>query len=242
MTLAMPPRSRPYIGPSESQSAALHDRDRPYLPEYDRSRRRRRPDEPPRNVDALVAWFAANHIAEMPERLHGGDVWVDHDKPPKEVTRIDRETHEVRHELLPRIAGVGGSLLGSPKDAGLVPYLDGPPHLRDDEGDLVRPMRSALAALRHESFWSHNVVMAVAALGFHWRRLADRPFYRREHRHGTAATWCHTPTCAQRDDVTDSRHIIVMCLPQDVLERLLVSTLTRLWWLLAEREPHVRET
>lgn len=231
----------PYIGPSEAQSAAVHDRDRPHLDDHWRSRKRRRPDGPPTNVDALVAWFAQEYCAEIPDRLHGAGVYVDHGKPSREITVTDRATGELQRKVLPAIEGVGGSLLGSPKDAGLVPYLDGPPHLRDDEGDLVRPMRSALAALRHERYWSYSVVMAVAILGFDWRRLVDKPFHQDQHRHGDAATWCPRTGCRQHDDVTDRRRIIVLTMPEGVLEDVLSAALTRLWWLLAAREPRVRE-
>jgi hypothetical protein len=61
--------------------------------------------------------------------------------------------------------------------------------------------------------------MAVAYSGWDWRSLIGRPFYR-THRDGSRT--------------------LVMALPEDVLETVLRSSLERLWWLLAEREPHIR--
>lgn len=231
MTPTLPP---PRIGPSEAQSIAIAQRDLPHLDDHRRSRTRRRPDAPPTNVDALVAWFAAGYQDEVPDRLHGKDVWADHGKPAREV--IDRETGE--RAWLPAIEGVGGSELGSPRDAGLIPYLDAPPHLRDDEGDLVRPMRSAMAAFRRERTWTGGLLLVLAEAGFAWRSLIDKAVYRAEHRHGEG-TWCRCPR-RDADDVTDSRRVVVMALPADVLEHTLVSALTRLWWLVAERETHIR--
>lgn len=239
--IVAPPKSGSrgvYIGPSEAQSAALAERDRPFGGENARSRRRRF-DQPPGTVDGLVAWFAAEYTALIPDRLHGTATWADHGRPPREVMVTNRETHERERVVLPAVEGVGGSLLGSPSDAGLVPYLDAPPHARDDEGDLVRPLRSAMAALRRERLWGHSLLVILASSGFAWRQLAGKAVYQREHRHGTGP-WCRCPD-REGDDVTDSRRIVMMALPEDVLEDALVRNLTRLWWLLSEREPHVRE-
>lgn len=213
--------------------------DRPHLGEHRRSRKERRPAAPPNNADALVAWFAQHYAMEVPDRLHGIEPWADHGTLPREVTYIDRETGERVREVKPGREGEGGSLLGSPKDAGLIPYVDSGPNLRDDEGDLVRPMRSALAAFRRERMWCHSLLMLIAENGFAWRKVIDKSIYRREHRHGDGP-WCRCSR-AEAEDVTDSRHVIVMALPEDVLETVLVSGLTRLWWLLSEREPHIRE-
>lgn len=233
-----------YIGPSESQAIAEANarandaKERPHLDAHWRSRTKRR-EQPPANVDALVAWFAEHYAFEVPDRLHGVEPWADHGTPPREVSYIDRQTRELVREVRPGREGEGGSLLGSPKDAGLIPYVDSGPNLRDDEGDLVRPMRSALAAFRHERRYAHDALIAVASFGFDWRKLIDRPFHRREHRHGTGP-WC---SCSRHtaDDVTEGRHVLMMQMPEDVLTAVLVSGLSRLWWLLAEREPHIRE-
>lgn len=247
MTLAIPPKSGQRgaldrIGPSESQSVAMTTHapqtDRPHIADHWRSREKRRA-QPPTNVDALVAWFAQQYAMEIPDRLHGTEPWADHGTLAREVTYFDRERGERVTEVKPGREGEGGSLLGSPKDAGLIPYVDGPPHLRDDEGDLVRPMRSAMAALRHERKHGHDALVAIASFGFDWRKLIDRPFYRKEHRHG-AGPWCSCSRIAA-DDLTDSRHVLVMQMPADILEDVLTRGLTRLWWLLAEREPHIRE-
>lgn len=230
------------IGPSESQSQAMASApptDRPHLVQHWRSREKRRPAGPPTNVDALVAWFAEHYAMEVPDRLHGIEPWADHGTLPREVTYVDRETHQLVREVKPGREGEGGSLLGSPKDAGLIPYVDSGPNLRDDEGDLVRPMRSALAAYRREKLYGHSLLMILAEHGFAWERLIDKAVYRKEHRHGDGP-WCACSRGAA-EDVSDSRHIIVMALPRDILEDVLTRGLTRLWWLLSEREPHIRE-
>lgn len=226
-------------GPSEAQSAALYDRDRPHLDAHWRSRKRRKPDGPPTNVDSLVAWFAQHYALEVPDRLHGVEPWADHGTHPREVSFVDRTTGELVREVKPGREGEGGSLLGSPKDAGLIPYVDSGPNLRDDEGDLVRPMRSALAAFRRERHHGHSLLMLLAENGFAWEKLIDKGVYRREHRHGTGP-WCYCPR-REGDDITDSRHMLVMAMPREQLEDTLVRGLTRLWWLLSEREPHIRE-
>lgn len=71
-------------------------RGRPYSVEHDQSVRRKA--SPPRD---LLGWFLRGIREEMPDRLHQHDVWRDRAKPG------DVEGYRP----------VGGSLLGSPRDA-----------------------------------------------------------------------------------------------------------------------------
>jgi hypothetical protein len=74
-------------------------RDRPYRAEHDRSVRDKA--HPPNGLPALLAWFLTGFREEVPDRLHQPDVWRDRCK------RGDPEDYRP----------VGGSLLGSPRDA-----------------------------------------------------------------------------------------------------------------------------
>lgn len=191
-------------GLSESQAIAnAQATDRPHLSDYWRSRDRRR-KAPPSNVDGLVAWYREQWELELPQALHAHGVWTD------SVTGEERAKG-----MEPQ----GGSILGSPRLSGSMRvYTEASPYLRDDEGDLVRPLAASMAALRRERRYSHDLVRAVAYSHFDWRSLIGKPFYRRE---------------------ADGSRTLVMAMPEDVMETLLVATLTRLWQLLAEREPHI---
>jgi hypothetical protein len=115
------------------------DRERPYRAEHDRSVRDKA--RPPQGLNRLLAWFLAAFREEVPDRLHQPDVWRDRPK------RGD----------LPGYRPVGGSLLGSPRDA--EPFRvfieDGPFALEHAEYEgqedrtphYARPMRAALARL-----------------------------------------------------------------------------------------------
>jgi hypothetical protein len=74
-------------------------RDRPYRAEHDRSLRDKA--HPPNGLPALLAWFLTGFREEVPDRLHQPDVWRDRRK------RGEPEDYRP----------VGGSLLGSPRDA-----------------------------------------------------------------------------------------------------------------------------
>lgn len=114
----------------------------------------------------------------------------------------------------------GGSLLGSPPlSGGMRQRLEGTAYAKDDDGDLIRPLAASLAALRRERRYGHDAVMAVAYSWWDWRSLIGRTFYRTER---------------------DGARVLVMKMPEDILEMVLKSSLERLWWLLAEREPHIR--
>jgi hypothetical protein len=88
-------------------------RDRPYRAEHDRSLRDKA--HPPHGLPALLAWFLTGFREEVPDRLHQPDVW--RGRPPREgeeFVSLDPRTNAVlsRSKDL-----VGGSLLGSPRDA-----------------------------------------------------------------------------------------------------------------------------
>lgn len=234
-----PQSRRPYIGPSEAQSAAEASRkptkvvpqtDRPYLEQNWSSRsRRRNVNDPPSNVDAFVAWFGEQWRLEMPEALHGSAMWVDR------VSNSERQQG---------VEPVGGSLTGSlTYDAAFRMRLEEAPDIRDRDADLIRPLAASLSALKRAVPKQHDLLMAVAYAYFDWRSLIGKGFYVREHVHGQQGVesphWCVCPR-GQQADVTAARRTLVMALPEDVMEAVLMSALTRLWWLLVAREPYIR--
>jgi len=94
--------------------------------------------QPPRD---LLGWFLRGFREEMPERLHQRDVWRDRPK------RGDGAGY----------APVGGSLLGTPRDAEpFRQFIEDDPWAvetaeyegaKDSRPHYVRPMRAAIAAL-----------------------------------------------------------------------------------------------
>lgn len=237
------PQSRkPYIGVSEAQSAAeaqaprgkptraAPQTDRPYLEQnWETRSRRRNVNEPPTNVDAFVAWFGEQWKLEMPTALHGAAMWVDR------VSSSERQQG---------VEPVGGSLTGSlTYDAAFRMRLEEAPDIRDRDADLIRPLAASLSALKRAVPRQHDLLMAIAYAYFDWRSLIGKGFYIRQHIHGQQkpdeTVWC---VCARSKDadITESRRTLVMALPADVMEAVLMSALTRLWWLLVAREPYIR--
>jgi len=110
--------------------------ERPYRSDHADSIRRKA--SPPRD---LLRWFLEGFRAEMPDRLHQHDVWRDRPK------RGDPDDY----------APVGGSMLGSPRDAEpFRSYIEDGAYtceLAEYEGNkdatphFARPMRTALARL-----------------------------------------------------------------------------------------------
>ncbi len=127
-------------------------RDQPYLGDHVASQRRR----PPRTFDALLAWLVEGYNAETPMAHHAGDLWVG--RPPRVEERfVDGRRRLVQVEDIPSDL-VGGSELGSPKDAEPFRQLleNSPRQVAGDglEEHFVRPMRAALAKLsgRHDCY------------------------------------------------------------------------------------------
>jgi hypothetical protein len=90
---------------------------------------------PPRHFREFLRWFMEGYDLETPDALHTHDVWVgrpQEDLPPEHV---------------------GGSLIGTPKyDDGFRRLMENSPRETDRDDDaFVRPMRAALAELRHSS-------------------------------------------------------------------------------------------
>lgn len=90
---------------------------------------------PPRHFREYLRWFLEGYDLETPDALHAAGVWVGtsgEDIPPEHT---------------------GGSILGAPKlDSGFRRLLENSPKETDRDDDAyVRPMRAALADLRHSS-------------------------------------------------------------------------------------------
>lgn len=95
----------------------------------------------PHGFRRLLAWYLAGFRAEVPDRLHQRDVWRDRAK------RGDADGY----------APVGGSLLGSPRDAEpFRAFIEDDPYAleiaeydgqRNRTAHYARPMRAAIARL-----------------------------------------------------------------------------------------------
>lgn len=167
-------------------------RDQPYLGDHVASQRRR----PPRSFEDLVAWLVEGYAAETPRAIHAGGLWVG--RPPRVVERVvDGKRRLVPSEDIPADL-VGGSELGSPKDAEPMRQLmeNSPRQIAGDglEEHYVRPMRAALARLsgRHDCvaverrarrcpprpLMAHYLT-EIAIAGGDWRAVGDRWDYDR---------------------------------------------------------------
>lgn len=209
-----------YRGPSESQSIAeaevrfrrKQERQRRSDEETaDRqqrahwtSRDRRRERLAPVTLHGLLTWFRAEYEGECPPRLHATGVWFD------TVSGSEIAQAVKKKELVPQ--SVGGSAIGS------LPYapefrmlLEGSPHARDEDGDLLYPLRSAMSAMKRQNPNMAALLIAVARADFDWKAVAGQPFF------------------------TDE----MMVIPQDVLAFTLRAGLSRLWQLMIEREAMV---
>lgn len=153
------------IGPSESQSRALADRDSPYRDGHWSSvdARNRRRSEPPERIDALVAWCKREYENEIPDALHGSNMWVDH------YDRGEREK--------------GVQLVGS-SDTGALAYteqfrriLEADPHSTNRDGDLDLPFASALESMRKGRRHGHATIKALILMAhFDWRSMVGKPY------------------------------------------------------------------
>lgn len=90
---------------------------------------------PPRHFREFVRWFMEGYDLETPDAIHASGVWFGTPAegiPPEQV---------------------GGSQLGAPKlDPGFRRLMENSPRETDRDDDaFVRPMRAALAELRHSS-------------------------------------------------------------------------------------------
>lgn len=162
-------------------------RDQPYIGDHVASQRRR----PPRTFVALVAWLVEGYNAETPMAHHAGDLWVG--RPPRTVERVvDGKRRLVPSEDIPADL-VGGSELGSPKDAEPFRQLleNSPRQIAGDglEEHYVRPMRAALSKLsgRHDCITAErrlrkcpprplmaHYLTEIAIAGGDWRSVGDR--------------------------------------------------------------------
>jgi hypothetical protein len=84
----------------------------------------------PRGLHRLMVWFLTEWAAEVPDRLHKGEVWRDY------------------IGLTEERSSVGGSLLGTPASAEQFRrYIEGSPFETDADGRYARPMHAAIARI-----------------------------------------------------------------------------------------------
>lgn len=164
-------------------------RDQPFIGDHVASKRRR----PPRSFDELLAWFVAGVQDETPERVHASGLWVG--RPPRKVERwVEGKRVWVNADNTPTEL-IGGSELGSPKDAEpFRQFIENSPRQVAGEGldeHYVRPLRAALAKMagRHtctvlerraqdhscgESPLMARFLYQVGIAGGDWRAVAER--------------------------------------------------------------------
>lgn len=117
----------------------------------------------PKDINALLRWYAEAWQAEVPERLHVVEVWFG----PQER---DRSTGEARWPT----DAVGGSRLGTPKHAdGFRRYLENYASEVDEDGYYLRPVHAALGRLGRRDPWMARCLFALAQSGYRWRAVAD---------------------------------------------------------------------
>lgn len=119
--------------------------------------------EPPRHFRDLVRWFIEGYDLETPDAIHSSGLWVGGQERDPEKPQWPAEL-------------VGGSELGTPAaDSDFRRLMENSPRETDREDDAyVRPMRAALAELRHSSPFmadalqkmANGASMEEAALGF----------------------------------------------------------------------------
>lgn len=116
--------------------------------------------QPPNSLSALMQWFLKAWGEEMPDALHAAGVWFG---GPKE------NGQPVTKELQ------GGSLIGTPRFAGqFAHYLFESDYSKDEDGYYIRPLRQALAWMRHQrrplqSRW----LLLVGLNGGNWQAVCD---------------------------------------------------------------------
>lgn len=171
------------------QVAKLRGRDaleRPYLSDFEDSERRRAENvRMPKTLPALLHWFAKAMSDEIPSTIHREGVWADHTKRATvrqdgQVAHVDcgREACETPH--FPR--GTGGSLIGSPDEAGgFRAYMYGSPSQTDEEGSYLRPLHRAISELdRSGRPLMARMLFGLAASGYDWKAIAERGHWAEE--------------------------------------------------------------
>ena len=112
------------------KSAARLTLEQPHLDEHRRSVSVVASKAAPRGLPALLAWFLREWAAEVPSRIHKGDVWRDY-------VRLDEDRK-----------AEGGSRLGSPQYAeAFRRYIEGSPFETDMDGRYARPIHAAIARI-----------------------------------------------------------------------------------------------
>jgi hypothetical protein len=177
-----------------------------------RSKRDANRTDPPRQLDALLAWFQREIDLDLPEALHGRGVWFD------TVNAEDRRVAKVHDEPEPKPSG--GSMIGTPRTApAFAARVEGSPHAKDDNGELLSPLRSAFAALRGQNRDVADLLEVVARHNFAWQGVVGRPFYR------------PGPAGGPRR--------LAFLLSEDIVRTTLMQGLTWLWEIQRKRMPFV---
>lgn len=106
---------------------------------------------PPRHFRDYLRWFTDGYVLETPDAIHGGGLW-----------HGDQERDSNRPQWPSEL--VGGSELGTPADnPAFRRLLENSPRETDRDDDaFVRPMRAALADLRHSSPFMADALTKLA--------------------------------------------------------------------------------
>ena len=144
---------------------ARHDREHPHRAEHEASRERSASrGVRPKGMAALLRWFLSEWTAEVPDAIHGGELWRGvpgrNESPPKDL--------------------LGGSLLGTLAYADpFRRFIENRPGEVDADGFYVRPMRAAVADLagRDENadswYWARYLWMLGCNAG-DWLAVGER--------------------------------------------------------------------
>ena len=163
---------RPYIGPSESQTAAMYFRESPYLGEHLGTIAGRMNGVRPRGLVALLRWYEAECWASIPDALHKRELWHEYVKVTDEAGSYARQG--------------GGSVLGTPAYNDAFRQLLEAPRSVDDDGHYRNPMAAALRDMEGRPFLgregeveSDGTFMArylrgIALAGFTYSGVASR--------------------------------------------------------------------
>jgi hypothetical protein len=113
-----------------AKPAARLTLEQPHLPEHRASIEAVASKAAPRGLHRLMSWFLGEWSAEVPDRIHKGEVWRD-------FVGLTEDR-----------AGQGGSLLGTPQYAeGFRRYVEGSPFETDPDGRYTRPIHAAMARM-----------------------------------------------------------------------------------------------
>ena len=154
--------SRPYLGPSESQSRAnaemLANRGRPYADDHRESSYRRNVRILPTGLDAFLKWFIRPFQLEVPAMIHDEGIEVE---TPGVIEHGDG--------TLERDPG-GGSVLGSPKwNHEAKAAIFGKPNRLDEDGSYAAPMHWTITWMERNRHPLKAAVLRIIGRGGDWR-------------------------------------------------------------------------